>query len=45
MEGGFTKNLLYGAPLRTRIAPKEQVGFSPYRCYMGDLLFMSMTSS
>ena len=33
------------ALLHIHIAPKEQLGLSPVRCYMGDLLFMSMTSS
>ena len=39
------KEALPIALLRTRIARKRQVGLSPMRCYMGDLLFMSMTSS
>ena len=39
------KEALPIALLRTRIAPKEQVGLSPYEMLLGDLLFMSMTSS
>ena len=40
------KEALPIALLYTHIAPKEQVGLSPYEMlYMGDLLFMSMTSS
>ena len=39
------KEALPIAFLHTSTAPKEQVGFSPMRCYMEDLLFMSMTSS
>ena len=39
------KEALPIALLCTRIAPKEQVGIVLVRCYMGDLLFMSMTSS
>ena len=38
MEEGFTNS----SPLH-HIAPKEQLVLM--RCYMGDLLFMSMTSS
>ena len=39
MEGKFTNSSPH------HIAPKEQVGLSFMRCYMRDLLFMSMTSS
>ena len=39
------KEALPIALLHTRIAPKEQVGFSPYEMLYGRLLFMSMTSS
>ena len=42
MEGGFTR--IAEALLCTSIAPKEQVGLSPFRSYMRDLLFMSMSS-
>ena len=38
------KEALPIALLCTCIAPKEQVGLSPMRGYMGDLLLMSMTS-
>ena len=38
------KEALPIALLCTCIAPKEQVGLSPVRGYMGDLLLMSMTS-
>ena len=42
MEGGFTR--IAEALLCTSIAPKEQVGLSPFKSYMIDLLFMSMSS-
>ena len=39
------KEALPIALLHTRIAPKEQVGFSPYEMLYGRPLFLSMTSS
>ena len=39
------KNVLPIALLHTHIAPKEQVGLSPYEMLYGRPLFMSMTSS
>ena len=39
------KEALPIALLHTRIAPKEQLGLSPYEMLYGRLLFMSMTSS
>ena len=36
MEGGFTNS----SPPH-RVTPKEQVGLSLMRCYMGDILFVN----